>query len=124
MSFGITTEFNPTINGSLAYYLNNDYYNSLNYKNIILESNYNDGSKDFKAKVSIPSIIDPKFSKNENQYYLINSADETNMYVYSDTVSTCKSTLAKSVKPVITINKDVLKSGNGSLDTPYVMEEK
>ena len=124
MSFGNTTEFNPTINGSLAYYLNNDYYNSLNYKNIILESNYNDGSKDFKAKVSIPSIIDPKFSKNENQYYLINSADETNMYVYSDTVSTCKSTLAKSVKPVITINKDVLKSGNGSLDTPYVMEEK
>lgn len=124
MAFGSNTEFDVTIQGSLAYYLNNDYYNSLSYKDIILDSSYNNGNKDFIAKVSIPSIKDPKFGISENQYYLINSVDESTMHVYSDSVSTCKSTLAKSIKPVITISKASLKSGNGSIDTPYVMEEK
>ena len=124
MAFGNTTEFDVNVNGSLAYYLNNEYYNNLSYKDIILENNYSDGNKDFTAKISIPSIKDPKFGKSENQYYLINSADEESMYVYSDSTATCKSTLAKSIKPVITISKDVLKSGKGDIKTPYIMEEK
>ncbi len=124
MAFGNSTKFDATINGSLAYYLNNDYYNSLSYKNIILDSSYINENKTFNAKVIIPSIKDPKFGTSENQYYLINNVDDTNMLVYSNTVSSCKSTLAKSIKPVITIAKESLKSGNGSYDKPYIMEEK
>lgn len=121
MSFGNTTMYDSSLNGSLAYYLNNDYYNSLSYKDSIVDNQYGDI---FNGKVGIPNLKDPKFGKNENQYYLINNVDETNMFVYSDGVSNCKSTLAKSIKPVITIRKEVLKSGNGSINTPYLMEEK
>ena len=128
MAFGYTTNFDPTLERSLAYYLNNEYYEGLSYKNIIIESSYahgvyTDTSKTINAYVSIPTIIDPKFEISENQYYLINSFDENNMFVYSNNLSTCKSTLAKSIKPVITIAKDSLKSGDGTLKKPYIMEE-
>lgn len=123
MAFGNSTIFDETIEGSLANYLNNEYYNSLSYKNIIVENTYKSNNNSIKSMISIPSIKDPKFESSENQYYLLDNADEENMYVYSNTISTCKTTLAKSIKPVITISKASLKGGNGSLENPYVMED-
>lgn len=122
MAYGYNNSYDINEKGSLAYYLNNDYYNSLSYKDIIIDKVYSDGTNTFNAKVSIPTLKHPKFEKSENQYFLINSLDETNMYVYSNGVNSCKSTLAKSVKPVITINADILKSGNGSIENPYTTE--
>lgn len=122
MAYGYNSSFDINVKGSLAYYLNNDYYNDLSYKDIIIDAVYNDGINNFNAKVSIPTLKHPKFEKSENQYYLINSLDESNMYVYNNGVSTCKCTLAKSIKPVITISKDTLKNGNGSLEKPYTLE--
>ena len=122
MAFGNSNNYDVNLTGSLAFYLNNDYYNSLSYKDIIVDYNYNNGTDSVVAKVSIPSIKDPKFNISQNQYYLINSASNEEMFVYSNGVYKCKSTLAKSIKPVITINKDSLKAGNGSLDNPYVVE--
>lgn len=122
MAFGNSNNYDVNLTGSLAFYLNNDYYNSLSYKDIIVDYNYNNGTNSVVAKVSIPSIKDPKFNISQNQYYLINSASNEEMFVYSNGVYKCKSTLAKSIKPVITINKDSLKVGNGTLDNPYVAE--
>lgn len=128
MAFGSNSSFDPNAQGSLAYYLNNDYYDSLTYKNIIIESNYSQtnyskNTEKFAAFVSIPTITTPKFGDSENQYYLLNSFDENTMFVYSNNLSTCKNSLAKSIKPVITIAKDSLKNGDGTKENPYITEE-
>lgn len=123
LAFGNNVTYNDLDEGSLAYYLNNDYFNSLSYKDSIVTHDYKVNKSIVKTKISIPSIYDPKFGKSDNPYYLINNVDNENMYVYSDNVSTVKSTLAKSVKPVITISKSAIKSGNGTIEKPYTMKE-
>ncbi len=122
--------FNPTEINSLANYLNNEYYNSLTYKDLIIDNVWYTGSyvgnyktvmeTSVTCKVGLPNIFDRLPIDNENQYYLMTSNSE-DMYTYMDRVVTAKKTLSKKVKPSIVINKNNLKEGNGSINNPFTV---
>lgn len=127
------SSFDPKDKNSLAYYLNNDYLESLDYSDSILESTWYIGTyngkyntiykKEVKAKIGLLSIADIKLSNEEIPYYLLNAKDEDYIYTYSDSLSTTKKTLSKGIKPAITINNTAIKSGDGTLKSPYVLED-
>lgn len=126
-SFGQNTKYDLNDKNNIAYYLNNIYLNSLTYKDKInnhkwlagsYETNYKDiSSYTVKTKIGMLSISDIKF--NQNIYYLINS---NNNEIYLSDGTTSKSNLARNIIPTIYINKSTIKSGDGSISSPYVLE--
>ena len=129
---------NDTINGSMAYYLNHTYYNSLSYKEYILNANYDNGyygeENDYAlkelylgeidTKVAIPHIGDVTFSKDVDGYFISTGLykNSDSVYLFSnDEVTTQNVTKEAYVVPCITISKDILKSGNGTKDNPYTV---
>lgn len=116
---------------SLAYYLNNSYYNSLSYKDLILEKEWNTGVymnsyQDIKdstltAKVGLLDLQDLKFNNEINSYFLLTGENNLN-YLYGNELITSKSNISRSIRPCITINNGKIISGEGSLQSPYVVE--
>lgn len=125
---------------SLAYYLNKTYYNSLSYKELIVENTYTNGLygnenkfdykdvslKEIKTKVSIPSVDDIVFN-NKLESYFTNTGkmeNEEAIYVryYGGSVNAKLITSSANVVPCISINKDKLTLGTGDLTDPFRME--
>lgn len=128
---------NDTKAPSLAYYLNNNYLNKLSYKSIIEESQFANGlygnttNFDYKKVLSttVPTkiaplsigdvIINPKLtnyytstgiSQNDNLIYVISNSFK---------VYTKNGTSNLKIVPTIEIEKELLKKGNGTLDSPF-----
>lgn len=125
--------YDPTSKNSVAEYLNNGFYNSLPYKDVIEEATYYNGSyinsykeitkSNVKAHVGMISMLDSKTNLTDNSFYLINGAEEGFAYYYNNGVMLkSKVTLSRSIKPVIAIKNSILKSGKGTSEDPYVME--
>lgn len=124
-------EFNPKEENSLAYYLNNTYYNNLSYKKILVDfeistGSYNNSyadinSKKVKVKVGIPSIADFKYPGNSFSYYLLNGNNEE-IYYYEDGLYTSQTNLIRPIRPTIAIKQQSLKKGKGTKDNPYIIE--
>ena len=127
---------NDTIYGSLAYYLNHAYLNSLSYKDLIFETKYintyygedTNFSYPLKndlidTKITVPSIGDIILNNNLDNYYTTTgiSADEKLVYaIKKDGQATSKNTTLKAnIVPTITINKENLKAGSGTENDPY-----
>ncbi len=130
--FDINTNiYNMDTMYSLAYYLNNSYYNSLSYKDLILEKEWNTGVymnsyQDIKdstltAKVGLLDLQDLKFNNEINSYFLLTGENNLN-YLYGNELITSKSNISRSIRPCITINNGKIISGEGSLQSPYVVE--
>jgi len=131
---------NDTKKGSLAYYLNNNYYNSLSYKDLIIENTYTNGfysdyndynyqdilSKTIETKVSIPSLSDIILNDTLNDYFTNTGTKEESSFIYirkeTGTTSSKHITSENYIIPCISINKDNLKIGSGSLNDPYRTE--
>jgi len=132
---------NDTITTSLAYYLNNDYLNSLPYKDIIIENSWNNyfyGTENnynyteifnnkINTKVSLISIGDIIFNDNNlNSFYTNTGTNNTNNLIYTinnnGTLSKNRVNYPNYVVPSISINKNILTKGNGSIESPYEME--
>ena len=130
---------NDTINGSLAYYLNHTYLNSLSYKNSILTGYYYNGyygeDSDFglkelyvgeiDTKVAVPSIGDVIFDSGLDGFFTSTGIYKNSASVYvihSTEVTTKKVNSEALVVPCITIKKSLLTKGNGSKNEPYSME--
>lgn len=131
---------NDYLKDSLAYYLNKTYYNSLGYKDLIVENTYTNGLygnenkfdykdvslKEIKTKVSIPSVDDIVFN-NKLESYFTNTGkmeNEEAIYVryYGGSVNAKLITSSANVVPCISINKDKLTLGTGDLTDPFRME--
>ena len=124
---------------NVGYYLLNDYYNNLPYKDLIVDNVYNIGElgpeagyyygnvyKDyFTGKISMLSIFDyvsnnelSDFFRNDtnsefsNTQYVVSSSGLLEDYVVSD---------AKRIVPVISIEASSLKKGTGKYDDPYIV---
>ena len=129
-----SNKYNPENESSLAKYLNNDFYNSLSYKDLLIEKEwfigeYNTSYKDIKsekvkAKVGLTSVEDLKLDYSVNNYYLLNGLSEGKIYLYNNYLIESKPTLSRGIKPSIYIKKTKVKSGTGTLKDPYVLEEK
>ena len=130
---------NDTTYNTLAHYLNNKYYNSNSYKNLILQNYYynyyygESNNYDYKeilnkkidTKIYILSIADPILN-NLNNYFIATGTNNNNNLIYikeSDgTLSTDKVTTEKNIVPCISINKNNLTKGSGTITDPYRTE--
>lgn len=131
---------NDTKYGSLAYYLKNTYLSSLSYKNIINEVNFSNGiynsdnNYDYKktlettvpTKVGVLSIGDIILNPTLENYYMSTGNDKNSNLVYvmqnDFKLYTKVSTSNLKIVPVISIKKELLTKGNGTLESPYEVE--
>ena len=110
---------------SLMKYLNEEYLNSLSYKDMLVETTWETGAyktsvKDIKettvkTKVGIPNILDIKFDSKVNGYFTSTSQEE-HIFVYENPLRPSRNTTYRSIRPCIAISKDnanKLKYSNG-----------
>lgn len=120
-------------NSNILDYLNDKYYNSLTYKNILQKFNISYGkySNDYKKSLSkkkkvyigIPSVNDMKFDNSVTDYYLINEAiNNDEVYYYNNRLNVIDKSISMKLRPVIMIKKSKISTGNGSILDPYVVE--
>lgn len=131
---------NDTVKGSLAYYLNHDYYNELSYKDLIIENNYTNGyygsdteykldniyESTINTKITVPSIGDIIFNDELDSYFTNTGISKNSSLIYiqreKGLVTTKSVTIESFVVPCISINKDKLVMGTGNIDDPYRTE--
>ena len=131
---------NDTVSGSIAYYLNNNYLNTLSYKDIIKETKWSNGyynsssnydytnalKNEVDTKIALMSIGNIYLNPELNNYYtMTGSADKaSSVYVINENkkISTRQITSEMNIVPTISIDKDKLTKGNGTIDSPLEME--
>ena len=131
---------NDTIYGSLAYYLNHTYYNSLSYKNLIIENTYINSyynsdnnynyqemsSNTIETKISIPSLDDIILNDTLTNYFTNTGLSDKSSLIYirknNGTITSKNVQTENSIVPCISIEKENLKVGNGTIDDPYRTE--
>lgn len=118
---------------STAYYLNNKYYNSLSYKNSLVDcdfyvGNYNiDNNYDYKniykekvsAKVGLLSIADINLNNDLTNYFTLNKLDNKFYYVKNNDEYIYS---INKIRPAICISKETKLKGNGTINNPFVLE--
>ena len=132
--------FNTQDKGSIAYYLNNTFLNSLSYKKIIKDSKWSNGyygstaNYDYEealktkvnAKVALLSIGDVILNKDLKDFYTTTGSALKGTMIY--TIKENKKPVTKymnselNVVPTISIDKTILTKGNGTLESPFEME--
>lgn len=131
-AYGSENVYNPETKDTLAYYLNNDFLNTVDYKSMLVETDWYNGTygsysdvtkSSVKAKVGLLNVSDLKLTSATN-YYLLTPSDNSKEYLYSETISDVKPTIKEGVVPTIAINKPTITSGSGTSSDPYVLEVK
>lgn len=134
-----SSKFNPLNKNNIAYYLNNDYYESLPYKDSLTKCKFLTGElkeeKDYfniytstsSSKVGLLNMYDLNISNSLTDYYLINTSTNTSdiSYVYDKfgTIIEEPSNTLKNIVPVICLNKDLInQKGDGSKKNPYIID--
>lgn len=133
-------QYNDTKNKTLAYYLNNTYLNKLSYKDLIKETKFANGlysnttsydytkvlSETIDTKVSILSLGDAILNTKLTNYFMSTGIDKNsnNMYVFQNDFKlyTKSSSTSLKIVPVISIDKDKLTKGTGTIDSPLEVE--
>lgn len=131
---------NDTIYGSLAYYINHSLLNGLAYQDIIIENTYSNGyygsdnsykyddlfSHVIDTKVSLPSVGDIILNNKLDNYFTNTGLGSDSSFVYlgnsNGDISSKRVTVEAPVVYCISINKDSLKTGDGSIENPYRTE--
>ena len=127
---------NDTKEGSLAYYLKNTYLPTLSYQNIINEVKYSNGiysnttnfdytevlKTKVDTKVTVLSIGDIFLNPTNTNYYTSTGISEDSNLVYvmknDFKLYTKVATTNLRVIPVISINKNLLTAGAGTIESP------
>lgn len=131
---------NDTKYGSLAYYLNHKYLNSLIYKDIIVDNEYSNNyygednnfnyqnilNETVNTKIANMSIGYPILSSNLSNYFTSTGTGKSASSVYTinkdATVEEVDVDDEAYVIPCISIKKENLKAGTGSISDPYRTE--
>lgn len=134
-------QYNDTVYGTLAYYLNKTYYNRLDYGSIIVENNYANGvygednhysleeiSKEtISTKVALPSLHDIIVNDEVDGYDTLTGVSGNDSYVYvrnrNGEVGQKSISYENKVRPCISIMKESLKAGSGTSTDPYRLGE-
>jgi len=126
-------DFNPERANSLANLLNTDFYDSLTYKDMLLDfdvytatytgSYKNTYEEKVTVKVGIPSAVDLKFNNEADGYYLSSkSPRENRIYYYKKDLISSKPGMSRPYRPTIMIEVTKVSGGNGSIDNPFKVE--
>ena len=137
---GNSSYHNDTISGSIAYYLNHDFLNSLSYKDKIKETKWSNGyyntntnydytnslKEQIDTKVALMSIGNIILNPDLSGYSLMTGSSSKGSSVYvvpADKKAYTKHISSSSnVVPTISLDKTLLKKGNGTIDSPFEME--
>lgn len=131
--------FDLSDKNSLAYYLNNYYLSKLNYSGIMLDVDfytgeisdgvgfnyYNIYDNKVTCKVGLLNIYDYVSNNQLDDYFRVNNTGLGGMEYVSygnGLITLSKVSDAKHIVPVIAINSNNIKNGDGSLENPYVVE--
>lgn len=124
--------FNTTRTGSLGNYLNTTIYNSLSYKNLLVETDWYTGTyknsykniyeNKVKAKVGLYNVADLKFGLTEVESYLLTPAETGMVYTLGRKMGPTRITSTEAIRPAIAIKTSKIKSGNGTRKSPYELE--
>lgn len=126
--------------GSIAYYLNKNFLNTLSYKDKIKEVNWTNGyygsnsNYDYKeslnatinSKVALISIGDIRLNNSLEDYFTLTGTKEKGSIVY--TILSNQKVYTKSIQnksyivPTISLDKELLTKGTGTYDSPLEME--
>lgn len=126
-------DFDPERENSLAELLNNDFYESLSYKDMLLDfdvytATYIDSYENVyeekvTVKVGIPSAVDLKFNNDENGYYLSSkSPREERIYYYKNDLISSKPGMSRPYRPTISIKIPEISDGDGTVSNPFKVE--
>jgi len=131
---------NDTKTGTLAYYLKNTYLPTLEYKDIINEVKYSNGTYNntndydyinvlkttIDTKVTVLSIGDIILNPiNTNYFTSTGLSDNSNqIYVMQNNFKTYTKLSTSNLKivPVISINKNLLTIGKGTIEEPFEVQ--
>lgn len=121
------SEFNPLSNYSVAQYLNYTYYNSLAYKNNLVDCDYYTGdyntdykdiySKKVTTKVGELSIADINLDNQNSNYFLLNRHNNIVMSISDENTTT-----TNKIKNTVCISKNNKFKGNGTENNPFELE--
>ena len=132
--------YNSSKWNTLAYYLNNNYLNSLPYKNKIelnnwangyygADNNYNykEALTDTKeAYVGLLNITNIRLNNELKNYFLMTGSTKNGSLIYlasnNGTIYSTSSDEKNYILPTITIKKELLTKGEGTIDSPLEME--
>ena len=125
---------------TLAYYLNNNYLNSLTYKNIIELNNWANGyygadnnynykeslNDTTEAYIGLLNITNIRLNNELKNYFLMTGNTKNGSLIYlasnNGTIYSTSSDEKNYVLPTITIKKELLTKGEGTIDSPLEME--
>ena len=132
-SFSKTSnQYDANDKGSIAYYLNHDFYEKLNKNNLLEKDfyigNYSDNYQSaytdtVKSYVGLMSVTD-NFINDFSNYYLLTPDTEDMVYAVGDNSKLIVSSIdeLKKIRPVIYVSKNVVMTGSGTIADPYVVE--
>ena len=125
---------------NIGFYLYHDYINSLSYQKYIVKNKYPYGeisdefgyyyvnvySETYDDRIGLLNIFDYVSNNDLNDFFRDNTGSSRSTSQYSvlanGLLEEAEVTEAKHVVPVISIKSSSIKSGNGRIDNPYVVE--
>lgn len=127
----VENEFSLEANG-VGKYLNTTYYDSLSYKDYLLDKEYYVGSYDdgidkmeevkVTSKVGLLNATNVIFNLELSNYYLNTPTGNSSVYMINNKfIKHSKNIIEKAIRPTIKISKKDLK-GKGTLEDPYTKE--
>ena len=136
----INSYHNDTKVGSIAHYLNNTFLNTLSYKDKIKEVTWSNGyyentsnydytkalENTIQSKVALISIADIRLNNQLYNYFTLTGSKDRGSMVY--TINSNQKLYTKNIQtkinvvPAISLDKELLTKGNGTIDSPYEME--
>lgn len=136
----INSYHNDYKQGSIAYYLNNNFLNNLSYKDKIKEVTWTNGyygkesNYDYKqaldttinTKVALISIGDIRLNNELENYFTLTGSKNKGSMVY--TIQSSQKLYTKNIQakinvvPAISLDKELLTKGNGTYNSPLEME--
>ena len=123
--------------GNIGYYLSNDYYNSLSYKDLIVDNQYPYGEMGsetgysftnvytdlYTGKMAMLNLFDYVSNNELSDFYRDNTrmdlASTQYVILSNGAMDEVDVYMEKHIVPVISINTSSLKSGSGTIDNPY-----
>jgi len=139
MYSNINSYHNDSKQNTIAYYLNKTFLNTLSYKDKIKEVSWTNGyysNTDYdytksldttiETKVALISIGDIRLNNELTNYFTLTGNIDKGSSVY--TIQSNQKLYTKNIQtkvnvvPAISIDKELLTKGNGTIDSPYEME--
>ncbi len=130
--------YNPLSRYNIAYFLNRDYYRSLSYNTVLSECSFPVGEVSNSAglgyfnqyndiinnKVGLLSLYDYNSNTTLDDFYLLNTTGSSMGWVYNKNgvLSEEKVKDVRNIVPTVCLDKNLIKSGDGTMDVPYIVE--